>query len=142
MTITCGRVNIAWDAAHRVLRHEAKCSHLHGHRYAAEVEFVSDTLDDVGRVVDFGEIKRVVGAWVDRRLDHATLVNPHDTSLRAWLAHEQQRHFVMPDELAEPTAEHIAVMLHRFATARLDEALRVTRVRVWETPNCYAEVTP
>ena len=33
--ITCTR-RIEFDAAHRVMGHEGKCKHLHGHRYALE----------------------------------------------------------------------------------------------------------
>lgn len=29
---------LRWESAHRVLRHESKCSHLHGHSYVATVE--------------------------------------------------------------------------------------------------------
>ena len=38
MTTTCTR-RIEFDAAHRVMEHESKCRHLHGHRYAIEATF-------------------------------------------------------------------------------------------------------
>lgn len=72
---------IEWDAAHRVLRHESKCATLHGHRYAAEIACSADALDDLGRVIDFGVIKEVVGKWIDDNWDHNTLLNRDDLEL-------------------------------------------------------------
>jgi 6-pyruvoyltetrahydropterin/6-carboxytetrahydropterin synthase len=54
--ISCTR-RIEFDAAHRVMEHESKCKHLHGHRYALEATFVAPDLDTLGRVVEFGVIK-------------------------------------------------------------------------------------
>ncbi len=50
--ISCTR-RIEFDAAHRVMRHEGKCKHLHGHRYALEATFSASGLDALGRVIDF-----------------------------------------------------------------------------------------
>jgi 6-pyruvoyltetrahydropterin/6-carboxytetrahydropterin synthase len=70
-----------WDSAHRVLRHESKCSTLHGHRYRAEIACTAERLDGCGRVIDFGEIKARVGQWIDSHWDHTTLVNRADERL-------------------------------------------------------------
>ena len=44
--ITCTRL-LAWDAAHRIPRHESKCAALHGHRYTAEITCAAEALDDI-----------------------------------------------------------------------------------------------
>lgn len=136
---------IAWDAAHRVLRHESKCGTLHGHRYVAEITCEAVQLDDVGRVIDFGVVKEIIGKWVDDHFDHTTLVNPEDLRLLAWCVEDAKNHgkrlpYVMP---GEPTAENIAAFLLTKGQALLDAAgsnhITVTHVRVWETTNCYAD---
>lgn len=133
----CTRI-IQWDAAHRVLRHESKCASLHGHRYKAEITCEAP-LDAVGRVVDFGVIKQKVGEWVDEHWDHAAMAHPDDVSFISWCEDNSERGvYLMPQ--GEPTAEHIAEELFA-VTARLigTDGLRVVKVRVWETPNCYAD---
>jgi len=130
----CARV-LEWDAAHRVMRHESKCAHLHGHRYRAVIEVTAYELDSVDRVIDFGVVKERVGAWVDEHWDHGTLINLHDAPLREWLEVFDQRRYYFH---GEPTAENIAERLLQVAT-KLLRPLRVDRVRVWETPNCWAE---
>ncbi len=75
--ITCTR-RIEFDAAHRIINHESKCKMLHGHRYALEASFAAENLDNLGRVIDFGEIRQLLGDWIDNNLDH-NLKPPHLT---------------------------------------------------------------
>lgn len=143
-----------WDAAHRVLRHESKCASLHGHRYVAEITCEATRLDHVCRVVDFGVIKELVGAWIDMNFDHTTLVNPDDADLLTFCGAQsdkapkdnlapQRRCFIMPRWTPEPTAEAIAAVLFSVTrgllTAHGHHLLRVVNVRVYETPNCFAD---
>lgn len=138
---------IEWDAGHRVLGHEGKCKHLHGHRYCAEVTVQAAELDDLGRVIDFGVLKTVVGAWIDKHWDHNLLLHPQDPLLKLppdLLAQIHGRDpYVMPaGPRANPTAENIAAVLHGVVSVLLPVELSVVRVRVWETPNCHADFTP
>jgi len=127
-----------WDAGHRITRHESKCRHPHGHRYVAEIEVVSDDLDEVGRVVDFGVLKERIGAWIDREWDHAFLLCRGDPLIQVFLEHGF-RIFVFDDE---PTAETMVAYLWTIAETLLPARLHLTRVRVYETPNCWAEMGP
>jgi len=142
----CTRL-LEFDAAHRVMRHESKCATLHGHRYKVEVTCEAAELDYVGRVVDFGMIKSTFGKWLDDNMDHTTIVNEADNDLLTWTANDHRERgkrapYVFP---GEPTAENLAKHLLEKADDLLGKGgLRVCKVRVWETPNCYAdyEATP
>ena len=61
--IICTR-KLEFDSAHRVMEHESKCKMLHGHRYALEASFAATKLDNLGRVIDFGETG---GVWHEPR---------------------------------------------------------------------------
>src|SRR5436853_739224 len=67
-----------FDYGHRVLGHEGKCRHLHGHRGVAEVTVQGLELDSLGRVIDFSVLKREVGEWIDNNWDHNILLNTQD----------------------------------------------------------------
>lgn len=140
MTITCTR-RIEFDAAHRVMHHESKCKHLHGHRYAVEVTFAASDLDTLGRVIDFGRIRDVLGAWIDEHWDHATILNEKDRALgEAIAAKTAQTIFYIH---ANPTAEHMAEYLLKTVCPKLFAAsgAHCIRVRLYETPNCYADAS-
>lgn len=130
-----------FDAAHRVLGHASKCRFLHGHRYRAEVTVESSVLDSLGMVIDFSCIKEKVGSWIDSHFDHNSLFHKDDPILG--FSPEVLLQIMggrMPYVLdCNPTAENIASLL-LLKSMKLLSPLKVTRVKVWETPNCLAEV--
>lgn len=129
-----------FDSAHRVLGHEGKCRHLHGHRYVAEVTIQAPELDPLGRVIDFGVVKQIIGGWIDQNWDHNALLHCQDPLLQS---RDQNRLFGgrTPYIMAygNPTAENIASALFHISQASLPSELTVTHVRVYETPNCFAD---
>ena len=136
--ITCSR-RIEFDAAHRVMQHEGKCKHLHGHRYALEATFSATGLDTLGRVVDFAVIKQKLGGWIDANWDHATILFDKDKALGSDIEkHTGQKIFYMPNN---PTAENMAAYIIRTVCPGLfeNDGIACTHVRLWETPNCFVD---
>lgn len=142
---TCTR-RLEFDAAHRITEHGSKCRNLHGHRYAVEITARAAKLDRLGMVIDFGAIKRVVGAWIDETLDHGAILKRGDhitldgravaladiCRAQGWKVYEID---------GEPTAENLVLVLKAKAASLLaDFGIQVERVRLYETPNCWAEV--
>lgn len=137
--ITCTR-RLEFDAAHRVMLHESKCKNLHGHRYVLEATFTADSLDAVGRVVDFGVIKEKLGTWIDKHWDHTTILFEKDKALGAAIAGEtQQTIFYLS---ANPTAENMAAYIFNIICPDLfkGSGLTCTKITLHETPNCKAEI--
>jgi 6-pyruvoyltetrahydropterin/6-carboxytetrahydropterin synthase len=126
------------DAGHRVFGHEGKCNHPHGHRYVIELTCQGKKLDDLGRVIDFSEVKRIFGEWVDSHWDHAFIVNVDDMVIRNWLIENNFRHYIMANN---PTAENMADYLLNSICPTIfsNTNVSITGVKVWETPNCTAE---
>lgn len=144
MNTTCTR-KLEFDAAHRVLGHGGKCKNLHGHRYVAEVSATASNLNDLDMVIDFSVLKSVVGGWVDQYWDHNIILNSKDPLLmcgpEAFSGGSEgcKVPFVMPEGL-NPTAETLAQFLFDKATELLkDEGVAVTHIRLYETPNCWAD---
>jgi 6-pyruvoyltetrahydropterin/6-carboxytetrahydropterin synthase len=133
---TCIR-RLEFDYGHRLLNHESKCAHAHGHRGVVEVECTSIELDRAGRVIDFGDVKRIVGGWIDENWDHSFLVNDEDKPMLEFLESQSQRRFAFP---GEPSAENMAwFLLTKAQQLLVARNIKVTRVRFWETPNGSAE---
>jgi len=127
---------LEFDAGHRLLKHEGKCRHIHGHRYVAEVSCVAPDLDAVGRVIDFSKIKEIVGGWLDEHWDHGFLAQEGDPIV-AWLKANQMKHWELT---GAPTAENLSHVLFWAASNLLGtHGIEVVRVRLYETPNCYAD---
>ena len=59
-----------FSAGHRVHGHESKCADLHGHNYRVHFTCSADKLDAVGRVIDFGDINKILCQWLESNWDH------------------------------------------------------------------------
>ena len=135
-----------FDAGHRIPHHESQCRHLHGHRYAIEVTVSGDVIVDdrdpeQGMVADFAAIKALVQHHIVAPWDHAFLAYDQDGAVLDFLA-TLPGHRTVTFE-APPTAEHLAaaalrILAPAFAAA-YGERLHVEQVRIYETPNCWAD---
>ena len=137
--ITCTR-RLEFDAAHRILNHESKCKMLHGHRYVVEASFEAKKLDDLGRVIDFGVIREVLGAWIEDNFDHNTILCKKDKKLGDQIALATGQKIFYLDE--NPTAENIAKFLLTEICPKLfaKKHVKCVAIKLYETPNCYVEV--
>ena len=137
---------LEFDAGHRIPHHESQCRHLHGHRYAIEVTVSGDVIVDdrdpeQGMVADFGGIKALVQHHIVAPWDHAFLAYARDRPVLDFLATLPGHRTVTYE--APPTAEHLAatalrILAPAFAAAYGDR-LHVEQVRIYETPNCWAD---
>jgi 6-pyruvoyltetrahydropterin/6-carboxytetrahydropterin synthase len=116
---------------HRLLDYDGKCRHLHGHNGTAVITLAGDRLDRRGMLVDFSDLKRVVGGWIDATLDHTMLLHKDDPVLPL-LREKGERVHVLA---VNPTAENIAKLIFDYAAG---QGFPVVEVRLWETPSCYA----
>lgn len=137
--ITISR-KIEFDAAHRILNHESKCRNLHGHRYVVEAQFAAKELDELGRVIDFGVVKEVLGTWIDENFDHNTILSINDKVLGAQIeAATGQKIYYLQEN---PTAENIALHLLNEVCVKLfaGKNVKCVAIRIYETPNCFCDV--
>jgi 6-pyruvoyltetrahydropterin/6-carboxytetrahydropterin synthase len=120
---------------HRLLNYAGKCRHLHGHNGRLIIMLQAARLDEQGMVLDFSEIKRVVGGWIDENLDHRMILNRTDPAVAVFQGMNEPLYLMD----VNPTAENIARLI--FDVAR-EKGFPVTEVRLWETPLCCARYGP
>ena len=137
--ISCTR-RLEFDAAHRILNHESKCKLLHGHRYAIEASFAAKSLDDLGRVIDFGIVREVLGAWIDEHFDHNTILSIHDKNLGEKISETTGQKIYYLNE--NPTAENIAKHLFNEICPKIfaNFAVKCVSIKLYETPNCSVTI--
>ena len=97
---------IKFDAGHRVVNHESKCRTLHGHEYKAEIFAEADTLDSLGRIIDFSIIKQYIGSWIDNNWDHNLIIFKDDPDIELIKQISGAKSAFITD--FNPTAENIA----------------------------------
>lgn len=132
-----------FDASHRVMNERIKCFNLHGHRFKVEVTLSYGAKKPLGYAIDFKEIKRIVGEWIDEKLDHSYIANPQDENLIKLCRDNKWKLYVMgmgKDGDINPSAENLASELF-YVIGHLFYNMDVTlsKVRLYETPNCWVE---
>jgi 6-pyruvoyltetrahydropterin/6-carboxytetrahydropterin synthase len=130
------RIEFTFDSGHRLLDYNGKCAYPHGHTYRTEVFIESQSLNDLGLVYDFTDLKDKIKTWVDENWDHAFLVNSQDSELIAGLGGASLvRLYEFQDE--NPSCEVMSRVLYE-KTVELCH-LVPAKVRLWESVNQYAE---
>jgi 6-pyruvoyltetrahydropterin/6-carboxytetrahydropterin synthase len=113
-----------FDSAHHLHDYEGKCKNLHGHTYKV-IFGLSGFVDDLGLMIDFGDIKEIWKTEIEIYLDHKYLnetlppMNTTAENMVAWIY----------EKMAEALADR----------RELYTGARVEFVRLYETPTSYAE---
>lgn len=110
-----------FSSAHQLRGYKGKCENLHGHNYKIEIYARGRELDNIGLLVDFGELKAAADEVVNY-LDHRNI-----NELEPF------------DEEVNPSAENLArYFLERVREHVSDERVEVYKVRCFETPTSVA----
>jgi len=122
-----------FNAAHRLYHPDwteevnyrvfGKCSlpHYHGHNYELDICVTGEVDERTGFVMDMKVLSDLVQQQVVERFDHRNLN----------LDTEEFRNL-------NPTAENIAIVIHRLLRPHIDAKLDL-RIRLYETPRNYVE---
>jgi len=112
--------DFTFSAAHAIRGHTRGCENLHGHNYRVRVCLRAETLDRLGMVIDFADLKAIAHDVLGR-FDHRVLND------------------LPPFDQRNTTAELLAEFVYREVEARLPEPrLRMARVEVWENDSACA----
>ena len=128
-----------FSMGHRVYQHESKCASLHGHNYRIHFYCEAPRLDEIGRVIDFSDIKKYLCQWLEENWDHKFLVYDKDPWLEQLKAIDQEGTVGVE---FNPTAENMATyLLTEIGPQQLkDSPVKLIKVVVDETRKCSASV--
>jgi len=128
-------------AGHRLVGHEGKCRNLHGHNYTLEVYLTGQEQDEIGRILDFKQLKLGANGWTDANWDHTFILwEKDDNGLAAIRSSEPHRIYELKNN---PTAENMAVHFLEEICPQILEGTGATayKVRLWESEETCAEVS-
>lgn len=110
-----------FSSAHQLRNYNGKCENLHGHNYKVEIFARGRELDNIGLLVDFGELKRAADEIVN------------------YLDHRNINELAPFDEELNPSAENLArYFLEQVGESVGDERVQVYKVKIYETPTSVA----
>ena len=107
-----------FDAAHFLRGYPGPCQRLHGHRFLVEVIVSGEELNKLGMLIDFKTIKDVLKTHILSKFDHYCLNE------------------IVPFDKVNPTAENLAKYIYDQLKPYIEF---LDSVKVYESPDCYAE---
>jgi len=110
-------VDQSFAAAHALRNYKGGCENVHGHNFKVQIVISGERLDDAGLLVDFIDVKNLMGQIL-ARLDHQNLNE------------------IPPFDVKNPSAENIAEYICTEMTGGLVNTpvpVRIREVKVWET---------
>jgi 6-pyruvoyltetrahydropterin/6-carboxytetrahydropterin synthase len=137
---------LEFDAGHRIPNHKSQCRNLHGHRYALEITLSGDIINQAkasenGMVMDFSDVKKIAKESVADVWDHAFLVHKDDKTVLDFLNSLPNHKTVVFSSV--PTAENMAAEALKILKSQYKDTygnhLKLERVRLYETPNSWAD---
>ncbi len=138
---------LEFDAGHRIPDHKSQCRNLHGHRYTIEITLIGEVIEeegssDNGMLMDFSDVKSLAHEHLVDVWDHAFLVYEKDAPVRDFLAGLPDHKTVVINKI--PTVENLARtafdILKPVYSDRYGTGLKLHKLVLHETPNCWAEI--
>jgi 6-pyruvoyltetrahydropterin/6-carboxytetrahydropterin synthase len=135
---------VEWNMGHRIPNHKSVCRNIHGHRYRLEVtvagELISATgASDEGMVYDFADLKSLLRDHIYTPLDHVCMYYEHDTLLRDFFESNSDQLTAIRVPFI-PTAENIIVWCYEQLKDKLPGHLRISHLKLFETPNSWTQL--
>lgn len=126
------------SCGHRVVGHEGKCKHLHGHNYRIHFAIAgkeTERVDKIGRVIDFSVIKNLFCDWLEKKYDHKMLIWSEDPLAPSLQEIDPEGVVIIP---FNPTAENIAdYLMYNISPGLLkDTGCHLVSIKVEETRKC------
>jgi len=125
-----------FSAGHRIPGHDY-CYRPHGHTYFVEMTYVpkDDTLDELGMVIDFGDLKGGLKEYLKDNWDHVTIIQNAPEEIDAWVQLFDK--LKIPLKYLKPlqytTAEHMQELMEKELAKMFPEAERII-VELFEGP--------
>jgi 6-pyruvoyltetrahydropterin/6-carboxytetrahydropterin synthase len=110
-------VEQTFAAGHALRNYKGRCENVHGHNFRVEAVMEGERLDETGLLVDFIDVKNLMGKIIER-LDHVFLND------------------IPPFDVKNPSAENIAEYFHQEMSRGLQATpvpVRIREIKVWET---------
>jgi 6-pyruvoyltetrahydropterin/6-carboxytetrahydropterin synthase len=110
-------VEQGFASAHALRNYKGRCENVHGHNWKVRVVIEGEKLDQTGMLVDFLDVKSLMGEIVGR-IDHQFLNE------------------IPPFDVVNPSAENIAEYFYQQMAGKLEATpvpVHIREVKIWET---------
>jgi 6-pyruvoyltetrahydropterin/6-carboxytetrahydropterin synthase len=130
-----------FEMSHILWNYDGLCKNIHGHSYILYVTILGNPHinkeSNLGMVMDFKELKKIVNEEIINKFDHSIVVNSQMPSSKIAELKKITSRCVVVDY--QPTCENILIDFVMKIRQRLPENVKLHSLKLNETSDSYAE---
>jgi 6-pyruvoyltetrahydropterin/6-carboxytetrahydropterin synthase len=133
--ISCCK-SFKFSASHRLISSNSKCENFHGHNYKVNV-YITGKKRENGMLLDFFEIKKKLGEYIDSALDHSIILHDDDPLVKTF----KDNTMIVYKVSFPPTVENLAeFFITEFSSVlQLEKMeLEINKIELFESENSWA----
>jgi 6-pyruvoyltetrahydropterin/6-carboxytetrahydropterin synthase len=125
---------------HRLPHHDGPCRNVHGHSYRMIVE-ISGDLNNNGMVIDFFDLDSIIAPILEK-YDHAFLCWENDNAVKKFLENEKMKIMIVKyQSTVENICKDLLNQIQNGIKQTESNNIRTVSLKIYETPNAFAEQT-
>jgi len=131
-----------FEMAHALWNYDGACKNIHGHSYRLFITVIGTPISDesnvkFGMVLDFKDLKSIVKSSIVDVLDHSLIVyNKAEGPILDSVRSMYEKVFTFD---FQPTCENLVIYIANQIRSKLDPAMNLHSVKLYETATSYAE---
>lgn len=131
-----------FEMAHALYGYDGPCKNIHGHSYQLSVTIIGKPVEEkkspkFGMVLDFSDLKKLVGKHIIKPLDHSLVLNkntPHKVMAKKASLFEN---IILINY--QPTCENLLIDFVQRIRIHLPKNIHLHHLKLRETPTSFAE---
>jgi 6-pyruvoyltetrahydropterin/6-carboxytetrahydropterin synthase len=130
----------SFEMAHQLEGYDGQCSNIHGHSYRLFVTVIGTPASDssspkYGMVMDFTDLKRIVGEHIVSKLEHALMLRQGCKIAEAL----KNIYTKIVCVAYQPTCENMVIHMAQILSKQLPQSVQLHSVKLHETQTSFAE---
>ena len=131
------------ETGHALYGYDGLCKNVHGHSYKLYVTVIGDPIEnksdvELGMVIDFGDLKKIVKEEIIIPFDHATVLNCNSPHKELANEMEEKGNKIIRVNY-QPTCEMLVTDFAKKIKKRLPQNLKLYSLKLRETATAFAE---
>ena len=134
--------SFTFEMAHALWNYDGPCRNIHGHSYQLFVTVTGKTSTDaestkLGMVMDFSDLKKIVGEKVISRFDHSVVISSRASQPEIERVEQMFDKFYVVDY--QPTCENLVTEMAGLLKEALPTDISLFSLKLVETATSWAE---
>ena len=126
----------SFEAAHALKDYNGPCRNIHGHSYKLWVTIKGNIDPKTGRILDVGDLKKIVNEAIICKFDHSLILSEADQKMQSQSVELMENLVLLT---FNPSSENLVLHFSNLLIGVLPEYIELHSLKLYETETSFAE---